>query len=175
MNVFGQLSLDVPRISALLYSVSPTLGLSQGRKMPTSCCCLRRAAQSQGTPWKKGNFWGILLVCWEYYKCTPKDIPCGNLPGGPLVKTSSSNAEGVGSILGLRAEIPHALQPKNQNRKQYCNKFNKDFLNGPHHKNQNRKRYSMWITQKRVWHKINTQKSDGYYFMFMIRVFKIVF
>ena len=34
------------------------------------------------------------------------------------------------------AKIPHASQPKNQNtkQKQYCNKFNKDFENGPHQK-----------------------------------------
>ena len=35
------------------------------------------------------------------------------------------------------AEIQHALQAKNQNikqQKQYCNKINKDFLNGPHQK-----------------------------------------
>ena len=33
------------------------------------------------------------------------------------------------------AKIPHALCPINQNikEKQYCNKFNKDFKNGPHH------------------------------------------
>ena len=52
----------------------------------------------------------------------------GDFPGGPVVKTSSSNVGGVGSIPGWGAKIPHALQPKNQNikQKQYCNKFNKD-------------------------------------------------
>ena len=51
-----------------------------------------------------------------------------------MVKTSPSNAEGAGSIPGQEAKIPHASQPKNQNikQKQYCNKFNKDFKNGPH-------------------------------------------
>ena len=50
--------------------------------------------------------------------------------GGPVVKTSPSNEGGVGSIPGLGAKIPHASWPKNQNikQKQYCNKFNKDFL-----------------------------------------------
>ena len=54
--------------------------------------------------------------------------------GGPVVKTSPSNAGGVGSIPGQGAKIPRALGPKNQNikQKQYCNKFNKDFKNGPH-------------------------------------------
>ena len=39
----------------------------------------------------------------------------------------------------LRSKIPHASQPKNQNikRKQYCNKFNKDFKNDPHQKKKN--------------------------------------
>ena len=54
-----------------------------------------------------------------------------------MVKTLPSNAEGVGSIRGRGAKIPHASQPENQNIKQkrYCNKFNKDFKNGPHQKN----------------------------------------
>ena len=53
-----------------------------------------------------------------------------------MVKTSPSNAGGTGSIPGWGAEIPPALRPKNQNIKQeqYCNKFNKDFKNGPHQK-----------------------------------------
>jgi len=51
-------------------------------------------------------------------------------PGGPVVKTSPSKAEGEGSIPGGVAKIPHASRPKKQNikQKQYCNKFNKDFL-----------------------------------------------
>ena len=50
-----------------------------------------------------------------------------DFPGGPVVKTSPSNA-GVGSIPGQGAKIPYASGPKNQNtnQKQYCNKFNKD-------------------------------------------------
>ena len=57
-----------------------------------------------------------------------------DFPGGPVVKTSPSNAEGAGSIRGRGAKIPHSSQPKNQNRKQkqYCNKFNKAFKKGPH-------------------------------------------
>ena len=52
-----------------------------------------------------------------------------------MVKTLPSNAGGVGLIPGRGAKIPHAW-PKNQNikQKQYCNKFNKDFKNGPHQK-----------------------------------------
>ena len=57
-------------------------------------------------------------------------------PGGPVVKTSPSNAGGAGLIPSRGAKIPHASRPKNQNikQKQYCNKFNKDFKNGPHRK-----------------------------------------
>ena len=53
-----------------------------------------------------------------------------------MVKTSSSNAEGAGSIPGQGAKIPYASRPKNQNikQKQYCNKFNKHFKNGLHQK-----------------------------------------
>ena len=61
----------------------------------------------------------------------------GDFPGGPVVKTSPSNAGGASSIFWSGTKIPHALGPKKQkniNQKQYCNKFNKDFKNGPHQK-----------------------------------------
>ena len=56
-----------------------------------------------------------------------------------MVKTSPSNAGGVGSIPGQGTKISHASGTKNQNikPKQYCNKFNKDFKNGPHQKKKN--------------------------------------
>ena len=46
------------------------------------------------------------------------------------------NAEGVGSTPGWGAEVPHDSWPKKQNikQKQYCNKLNKEFKNGPHKK-----------------------------------------
>ena len=46
-----------------------------------------------------------------------------------MVKTSPSNAGGVGSIPGRGAKMPHASRLKKQNIKQeqYCNKFNEDF------------------------------------------------
>ena len=52
----------------------------------------------------------------------------------PVVKTLPSNAEDEDSIPGQGANTPHASQKKNQNikQKQYCNKFNKYFKNGPH-------------------------------------------
>ena len=53
-----------------------------------------------------------------------------------MVKTLPSNAGGAGSIPGWGVKIPHASWPKNQNikQKQYCDKFNKNFKNGPHQK-----------------------------------------
>ena len=56
-----------------------------------------------------------------------------DFPGGPVVKTSPSNAGGAGSIRDWEARIPHALWSKNQNikQKQYCNISDKDFKNDP--------------------------------------------
>ena len=58
-----------------------------------------------------------------------------DFPGSPVVKTSSSNSGHEGSIPGWEARILHVSWAKNQNRKQkqYCNRFGRDFKNGPHH------------------------------------------
>ena len=78
-----------------------------------------------------------------------------DFPGGPVVKTSPSNAGDTGSIPGQGAKIPHASWPKNQNikQKQYCNKFNKDFKNDPHPKKKIFKNLKKRTTKK-------THKSD---------------
>ena len=54
-----------------------------------------------------------------------------------MAETLPSSAGGAGSIPGQGAGLPHASWPKSQNMKQrqYCNKFNKDFKNGPHQTN----------------------------------------
>jgi len=39
-----------------------------------------------------------------------------DFPGGPVVKTLPSNAEGVGSIPGWAAKIPHASQTKTKTK-----------------------------------------------------------
>ena len=51
-----------------------------------------------------------------------------------MVRTSSSNAEGVGLIPGWGAKTAYASESKNLKikQKQYCKNFNKDFKNGPH-------------------------------------------
>ena len=45
-------------------------------------------------------------------------LPDAGFPGGPVVKTSPSNAGGVGLTPGWGTKIPHASWPKNQNIKQ---------------------------------------------------------
>ena len=84
------------------------------------------------------QLWETDNVNCELWQCRPIDCnKCRDFPGGPVVKTSPSNA-GVGSLIpGQGDKIPHASGPKNQNikQKQYCNKFNKDFKNDPHKKN----------------------------------------
>ena len=57
-------------------------------------------------------------------------------PGGAVVESLPANAGDTGSIPGWGVKIPHASWPKNQNikQKQYCDKFNKNFKNGPHQK-----------------------------------------
>ena len=66
-----------------------------------------------------------------------------DFPGDPVVKTSLSCAAGEGSIPGWGADTQHVSRQKktkqNIKQKQYCNKLNKDFKNGPHQKKSLRK------------------------------------
>lgn len=50
---------------------------------------------------------------------------------GLVVKTLPSHAGVEGFIPGQEAKITHALWPRTKTEK-YCNKFKKDFLNGPY-------------------------------------------
>jgi len=79
---------------------------SRGKNMLTSQCCHK-------------TFMNL------FTKATRRDSF-----GSPVGKTSSSNERVAGLIPARGTEIPHASGPKNQNikQKQYCNKFNKDFL-----------------------------------------------
>ena len=58
-----------------------------------------------------------------------------NFPGGPVVKPLPSNAGGVGLVPGQEAMTPStcllAKKPIREQQKQYCNKFDTDFRNGP--------------------------------------------
>ena len=47
----------------------------------------------------------------------------------------------VQSLVGeLRSHMPHSQKYQSIEQKQYCNKFNKDFKNGPHQKKKNLKK-----------------------------------
>ena len=68
-------------------------------------------------------YFAMLCNCSSFFKRF-RDIP----------GTSPSNAGRARSVSGWGARIPRASQPKKQNikQKQYCNRFSKDFQNGPH-------------------------------------------
>ena len=76
----------------------------------------------------------------------PSSIPLEkierDLPGGPVVKTLPSNTGGASAIPGQGAKIPHTSRPKNKTikQKQYCDKLNKDFKNGPDQKKERERR-----------------------------------
>ena len=61
-----------------------------------------------------------------------------DFPGGPLVKTSPSNA-GAGSIPGQGTKIPKALQPENWNENNIVTNAIKT-LKGVHIKKKNKKK-----------------------------------
>ena len=64
-----------------------------------------------------------------------------DFPDGTVVKTLPSNTGGAGKIHGQGGKIPHVSWPKKPKFKaEYCNKFNKSFLNGPHQKNWKKKK-----------------------------------
>ena len=66
---------------------------------------------------EEGNSYPLQYSCWRIL-WTEKPEGCRNLPGGPVVKTSSSNAGGTYSIPGQGTKIPHASRQKTQNIKQ---------------------------------------------------------
>ena len=96
---------------------------------------LAREMTPQGFDWF--SFWPIVTLPW-CLKGTPpivhgysgeesgsyriKTVP-GDVPGGPMIKTLTSNAEGT----GMGTKIPRAQKNKRKKQKQYPNKFNKGF------------------------------------------------
>ena len=105
---------------------------------------------------------GMVLIrtCILFYVAF-KTLPHRDFPGCLVVEALPSNAGGVGSIPRWGAKISHTSWPKNQNikPKQYCNKHNNDFKNGPRQKNlQNRKRNKQKITLPHLLHPENTGK-----------------
>ena len=82
----------------------------------------------------KGQLCILLYVdpsnnCSYYFSITVKNLGFGEFPGGPVVKTSPSNARVTVSVPSQGAKIPHAFWPKIQNieKKQYCSKSNKNY------------------------------------------------
>ena len=60
------------------------------------------------------RIWGQVMegLVNKFYSTLNLSREGGISPGGPVVKTSRSNAGGMGSIPGQGAKIPHALQSK---------------------------------------------------------------
>ena len=58
---------------------------------------------------------------------------CQDFPGAPVIGISSPSVGDAGSTPGWGTRISYALCPEHQHieQKQYCNKFNQDFKNGP--------------------------------------------
>ena len=73
-----------------------------------------------------------------------------------MVRTSPSNAAGTGLIPGQGVKISHALWPKQQHikQKQYCNKFNTHFNNGPDQKTYFKKLTKNGSDQKKMSNKL---------------------
>ena len=80
-----------------------------------------------------------------------------DFPGGPVVKTSCSNAGGVSLIPGWRVKIPRASRPKIQNIKQENIVTNsiKTLNNDPHQKEKNAPAQRIYAVKKG---KLLTQK-----------------
>ena len=112
---------------------------SMGKKMFFSLSWLTLSSKS----WYL--FAKLLLLQSSYRILNKSDSFTGSSLVVQWLKTSLSIAGGAGLISGRGAKIPHASWPKNQNikQKQYCNKFNKDFKNGPHQKNKQTKKTSL--------------------------------
>ena len=89
-----------------------------------------------------------MYACW-YIRKNKVNIPGQDFPAGSVVKTLSSNAGSVGSIPGHGDKIPNTSRPKNQNtkQKQYCNKFNKVFINDLNEKNLKKKSQGSAFTE----------------------------
>ena len=93
----------------------------------------------------------VLILC-GLHECLylSKVIKLGFPWWSKVVKTLPSSTGGSGLIPDQVTKIPHASRPKAQNikQKQYCNRFNKGFKNGPHQKkNKNKKIFKKKMIQ----------------------------
>ena len=60
-----------------------------------------------------------LCKCYRLMNSVLKVTYVRDFPSGPVVKTSPSNARGMGLIPGRGSKTPHALRLENQNIRQY--------------------------------------------------------
>ena len=60
-----------------------------------------------------------LCKCYQLMNSVLKVTYVRDFPSGPVVKTSPSNARGMGLIPGRGSKTPHALRLENQNIRQY--------------------------------------------------------
>ena len=68
---------------------------------------------------------------------TDKNLPGKELPGGPrwLRLHLPMQVVWVWSVVGeISSHTLHGQKNQNTKQKKYCNKYNKDFKNGPHQK-----------------------------------------
>ena len=63
--------------------------------------------------------WGLKVFLPLFYK---ERAYSGDFPGGPVVKTLSSTAGGVGLIPGQGAKVPHASRSKKKKKSKYKSK-----------------------------------------------------
>ena len=82
-------------------------------RQPEPGDCLQRAMTAIWTEHDGSNEQGWLTFP---QVGTLRKLKEGDFPGGPVVKTSPSNAAGAGSIPGRGAKTPHASGPKNRNK-----------------------------------------------------------
>ena len=103
--------------------------LSRARLLATPWTAAYQAPPSMG--FSRQEYWSGVELCLVGLIHVEQAFP-----GRPVVKTSPSSVEGLGSIPRQSAKLSCASWPKNENikLKQYCNKLYKDFNNGPHKK-----------------------------------------
>ena len=74
--------------------------------------------------WVPDGFTGCVKLVPSYHqglstkRTSSKMILIGDFTGGPVVKTSPYNADGMGLIPGWGAKISHASRPKKKKKKQ---------------------------------------------------------
>ena len=95
-----------------------------GRVCPQQVPVVRRTQNLPSFPKGKASLHSIQRDI--YFRRFDNERVLGDYPGGPVVKTSHSNAGAAGSNPDRGNKIPH-FKTQNIKQKQYCYKFNKGF------------------------------------------------